>query len=58
VASFISALGVPTRLRDAGVPETEIAPVAAVVHALMEDAGIVGRPVTVEELEGLLREAF
>ena len=58
MASFISALGVPTRLRDAGVPQAEIAQVAAVVHAMMEDAGVVGRPVAVEEIEGLLREAF
>ena len=58
LASFISALGVPTRLRDVGVPQAEIAQVAGVVHAMMEDAGVIGRPVAVAELEGLLREAY
>jgi hypothetical protein len=32
--------------------------VAAVVHGLMEDAGIVGRAVAVEEVESLLQKAF
>ena len=58
IAGFIAQLGLPMRLRDAGVPPEEIGQVAAVVHGLMEDAGIVGRPVAVEEIEGLLREAF
>lgn len=58
VASFIADLRVPTRLRDVGVPQSEIGQVAAVVHGMMEDAGVVGRPVAVAELEGLLREAF
>jgi alcohol dehydrogenase class IV len=58
LASFIASLGVPTRLRDVGVPEAELGQVAAVVHGIMEDAAIVGRPVELSELEGLLRKAF
>jgi alcohol dehydrogenase class IV len=58
IARFVGQLGLPTRLRDAGVPREEIGPVAAVVHALMEDAGIVGRAVAVEEVESLLQKAF
>ena len=58
IAAFIAALGLPMRLRDAGVPPEEIAPLAAVVHGLLEDAGIVGRPVAREEIEGLLQKAF
>jgi alcohol dehydrogenase class IV len=58
IAGFIGGLGLPTRLRDVGVPLQEIPDVAAVVHAVMEDAGIVGRPVALSELEGLLQQAF
>ena len=58
IARFVGQLGLPTRLRDAGVPREEIGPVAAVVHGLMEDAGIVGRAVAVEEVESLLQKAF
>jgi alcohol dehydrogenase len=58
VASFIAALGLPTRLRDVGVPQADIAQVAAVVHSIMEDAAIVGREVAVEEVEALLARAF
>ena len=58
IAALVGQLGLPARLRDVGVPSGEIREVAAVVHGIMEDAGIVGRPVAVEELEGLLRKAF
>jgi len=58
IAAFVGQLGLPARLRDVGVPSAEIADVAAVVHGIMEDAGIVGRPVAVEEVESLLRQAF
>ena len=58
IEAFIGQLGLPTRLRDVGVPAGEIADVAAVVHGHMEAAGIVGRPVAVEEVEDLLRKAF
>lgn len=58
IAAFIGRLGLPARLRDVGVPSGEIADVAGVVHGLMEDASVVGRPVAVDEIEGLLRRAF
>ena len=58
IAGFIAQLGLPMRLRDAGVPPEEIGQVAVVVHGLMEDAGIVGRPVALQEIEVLLQEAF
>jgi alcohol dehydrogenase len=58
IAALVGQLGLPARLRDVGVPSEEIADVAAVVHGIMEDAGIVGRRVAVEEVEGLLRLAF
>lgn len=58
IAAFIAELGLPTRLRDVGVPASEIGAVAAVVHGLMEDAGIVGRPVARNEIERLLMNAF
>lgn len=58
VARFIAGLGVPTRLRDVGVPADEIDHVAGVVHAVMEDAAIVGRAVSRTELTALLTRAY
>ena len=58
IEAFIGQLGLPTRLRDVGVPAGEIADVAAIVHGHMQAAGIVGRPIAVEEVDGLLRMAF
>jgi alcohol dehydrogenase class IV len=58
LASFIASFGLPTRLRDVGVPEAELGQVAAVVHGIMEDAEIVGREVALHEIEEMLRSAF
>ena len=58
VARFIARLGLPTRLRDVGVPSDELDDVAGVVHAVMEDAGIVGRRVSRSELTALLTRAY
>ena len=58
VARFVARLGLPTRLRDAGVPSDELDDVAGVVHAVMEDAGIVGRLVSRAELTALLTRAY
>ena len=58
IEAFIGQLGLPTRLRDVGVPAGEIADVAAVVYAHMQAAGIVGRPVALQEIEALLTAAF
>lgn len=58
VARFIAGLGLPTRLRDVGVPAEEIGEVAGVVHGIMEDAGIVGRHVSRAELTALLTRAY
>src|SRR5688572_22171939 len=58
IEAFIGQLSLPTRLRDVGVPAGEIADVAAIVHAHLQAAGIVGRTVAVEEVEDLLQKAF
>jgi len=58
VARFVARLGLPTRLRDVGVPADEIGDVAGVVHGIMEDAGIVGRRVSRAELTALLTRAY
>jgi hypothetical protein len=46
------------RLRDVGVPHEDIGPMVAIVHGMMEDARIVGRPIGLEELESLLQKSF
>jgi len=60
VAALVADLGLPTRLRDVGVPEEHLPRVADLVVAV--EAGIVGnpRPVTdaADVLEGVLRPAW
>jgi alcohol dehydrogenase len=58
VARFVARLGLPTRLRDVGVPSDQLDDVAGVVHAVMEDAGIVGRLVSRADLTALLTRAY
>ena len=58
VARFVARLGLPTRLRDVGVPIDELDDVAGVVHGIMADAGIVGRLVSRAELTALLTRAY
>jgi len=58
VARFVARLGLPTRLRDVGVPSDELDDVAGVVHGIMEDAGIVGTHVSRAELTALLTRAY
>lgn len=58
VAAFIAELGVPTRLRDAGVPAAEVAQIAGVVHEAMERSQVVGRYVGASDLSSLLAAAY
>ena len=57
-ADFIRRFKLPMRLRDADVPEHEIDDVADIVHGAMERAKVVDRPVTREEMRGLLHQAY
>jgi alcohol dehydrogenase len=54
VAGVISSLGLPTRLRDVGVPAEDVAEIAGVVHEAMERAQVVGRPLQRSEIAALL----
>jgi len=58
VGKFIQDLGCPTRLRDAGVPESDLGPVA---EAVMEEVPLMEnpRPIRgVEEILGILQRAW
>ncbi len=57
-AAFIRQFEVPTRLREVGVPRAQIARIAGTVLAEIERSGAVGRPVTRENLIGLLEAAY
>lgn len=58
VTSFIAELGVPTRLRDAGVPLEDTPAVAAIVYESIERAQVIGRPVGRDEISSLLAAAY
>jgi alcohol dehydrogenase class IV len=58
VAEFIAQFDVPTRLRDAAVPRDEAVDIAGVVHAALEHAEVVGRPLAVAELAAMLSAAY
>lgn len=58
MAAFIGQFGVPTRLRDAGVPPSEATGIAGMVHAIVERAQVVGRPLRVEQVAALLDAAY
>jgi alcohol dehydrogenase class IV len=54
VTNFVASLGIPARLRDAGVPREQIEPLAAAVVQELH-----GRdPAPVEELRALLAAAW
>jgi alcohol dehydrogenase class IV len=58
VAQFIAKFDVPHTLKDAGVPHGEIHQIAATVLDEVERAKVVDRPVTREEIVGLLEAAY
>jgi alcohol dehydrogenase len=58
VAKFIAQFEVPHTLRDAGVPHGEIHQIAATVLDEVERSKVVDRPVTREEIVGLLEAAY
>jgi alcohol dehydrogenase class IV len=51
-------IGVPGRLRDLGVKESQLRPFAERAFGIKRILRVNPRPVTVEDLEGILREAF
>jgi maleylacetate reductase len=58
VAQFIAQFDVPHTLKDAGVPHNEIHQIAATVLDEVERSKVVDRPVTREEIVGLLEAAY
>jgi alcohol dehydrogenase class IV len=58
VAKFIAQFDVPHTLKDAGVPHGEIHQIAATVLDEVERSKVVDRPVTREEIVGLLEAAY
>jgi alcohol dehydrogenase class IV len=50
--------GIPLRLRDIGVAESQLRPFAEKAFAIKRILRVKPRPVTVEDLEGILRAAF
>jgi alcohol dehydrogenase len=57
-AQFISQFEVPTRLRDVGAPYQELDRIAGAVLAELERSNVVGRPISSDELHGLLEAAY
>lgn len=51
-------IGIPRRLRDLGVTEGQLRPFAEKAFGIKRILRVNPRPVTVEDLEGILREAF
>ena len=51
-------IGIPLRLRDLGVTESQLRPFAEKAFAIKRILRVNPRPVTVEDLEGILRAAF
>jgi alcohol dehydrogenase class IV len=61
VAALVARLGLPSRLRDVGVPREGMAGLAAVVHGVMTGAGHAvhaGGLVTVGEIDAVLAAAY
>jgi alcohol dehydrogenase class IV len=58
IERFIAGFNMPMRLRDTGVPETELGDVANIVHGAMERAGVADRPISREEIRGVLQRAY
>jgi alcohol dehydrogenase class IV len=57
-AGFIAKFDVPRRLRDAGVPRTEIGDIAAPIVHELERSKVLDRPVTQDEIRALLESAY
>ena len=55
--AFVASLDLPSRLRDVSVPCDRVGDIAAVVHAALEEAGAVDRPVARDEVLDVLRSA-
>ena len=51
-------IGIPLRLRDIGITESQLRPLAEKAFAIKRILRVNPRPVTVEDLEGILRAAF
>ena len=51
-------IGIPQRLRDLGVREAQLRPFAEKAFAIKRILRVNPRPVTVEDLEAILRAAF
>jgi alcohol dehydrogenase class IV len=51
-------IGIPKRLRDLGVTETQLRPFAERAFGIQRILRVNPRPVTVDDLEGILRSAF
>ena len=58
LAAFIAQFDVPHSLKEAGVPHHEIHQIAATVLDEVERSKVVDRPVTREEIVGLLESAY
>jgi len=57
-AQFIGELGVPTRLSEAGVPQTEIEEIIEPVLAEINGARTLETPVTAKDMTALLEAAY
>jgi alcohol dehydrogenase len=51
-------IGIPQRLRDIGVQENQLPVLAEKAFAVQRVLRVNPRPVTVEDLEGILRSAY
>lgn len=58
LASLITELGLPSRIRDVNIPREELPPIAARVHEGMVKAGVSGKPVTLQDVQALLDAAY
>jgi alcohol dehydrogenase len=58
MAAFIATFDVPLRLGAAGVPAAEATDIATVVHESVERAQVIGRPLALDEVRQMLREAY
>jgi len=58
VAALIVELGLTNRIRDLHIPREELPPIAARVHEGMMKAGVVDRPVALEDVQALLDAAY
>jgi alcohol dehydrogenase class IV len=57
-AALIAELGLPNRIQDLNIPREDLPPIAARVHDGMMKAGVVDKPVTVEDVQALLDAAY